>query len=115
MPPATHTPTLFYSKTLFHSVALTSPLAVSIGCLATIPVSAITDMIIYNDNFFDNGPLPTIGTCLVVLAFALLTTADHVKRADYAIDIRCCRKEDSTKTDRNDVGGTTDYEALPGD
>ena len=64
------------------SVAFTSPLTVSTGCMLTIPLSGVTDALLWHDRF---PPLVIIGSAMVVLGFALLTfggekTADEDKR-----------------------------------
>eukprot|EP00937_MAST-01D_sp_MAST-1D-sp2_P004997 g4997.t1 len=55
------------------AIALTSPLMTSVGCMLTIPVSAVCDALLYGDSF---PPLAIGGSVLVILGFALLTRAD---------------------------------------
>ena len=60
------------------AIALTSPLITSVGCMLTIPVSAVCDWLLYGDDF---PPLAWAGSALVVSGFALLTRADLRARA----------------------------------
>ena len=68
---------LAFNALFMIAVALVSPLHVSIGCLATIPVSGITDSLLFHDDFF-RSPLPAVGSVLVLLAFVILTVADRL-------------------------------------
>ena len=55
------------------SVSLTSPLMASVACMLSIPLSGLTDALLWGDSF---PPLAYLGSVLVVAGFALLTLAD---------------------------------------
>jgi len=58
---------------LMLSVSLASPLAVSLGCMLTIPVSGVADAIIHGDTFSTTA---ITGSLLIFAGFVLLTFAD---------------------------------------
>ena len=56
------------------SITYTSPLITSVGCMLTIPLSAVCDAILFGDTF---PPSAVVGSVFVVGGFGLLTWADH--------------------------------------
>ena len=62
------------------AIALTSPLITSVGCMLTIPVSAVCDWLLYGDDF---PPLAWAGSAFVVSGFTLLTRADLRARSTH--------------------------------
>lgn len=64
---------LAFNAFLMLAIALTSPVITSVGCMLTIPISALCDLLLYQDSF---PPLAVGGSAMVVMGFALLTRAD---------------------------------------
>ena len=69
------------------SISLLKPVTVSVGCMLTIPVSAITDLILHGTTFDGFG---VIGALMIIVSFVLLN--DDITNSMMDIYTRKCRK-----------------------
>ncbi|KAK3234331.1 hypothetical protein CYMTET_55412 [Cymbomonas tetramitiformis] len=68
---------LIFNMLLMLSISITSPLLVSVACMATIPVSGVADWMLWGDQ---PGLQMILGSCLVLLGFGLLVWSDNKVR-----------------------------------
>jgi drug/metabolite transporter (DMT)-like permease len=66
-----------FNAFLMVSIALTSPLMVSVACMLTIPLSAGTDYLLWHDGW---TIMEFIGSLLVIAGFVVLTWAESSGR-----------------------------------